>query len=56
MSSSALSYRILDAQDREVAVADSYGRACRIARYHGPGATVLGAKGQVLYVVKEEKK
>jgi len=51
------SYCVRDAQDRVVHYADSYGRACRIARHYGPGATVTGSSA-VLYTVpvkKEEK-
>lgn len=49
-----LSYVIRDAQDRVVEYADSYGRACRIARHHGPGATVTGSSA-VLYTVPKPK-
>lgn len=49
-----LSYVIRDAQDRVVEYADSYGRACRIARHHGPSTTVTGSSA-ILYVVPAKK-
>jgi hypothetical protein len=57
MKPHVLSYCVRDSQDRVVDYADTYGRACRIARHHGPGSTVTGSSA-VLYTVpakKEEK-
>ncbi len=51
----ALSYSVRDAQDREVARESTLARARNTARKYGPGSVVLGARGQVVYVVKEPK-
>lgn len=51
----ALSYSVRDREDREVARESTLARARNTARKYGPGSVVLGARGQVVYVVKEPK-
>lgn len=49
-------YTIRDREDRVVDTAPTMARAKAIARRWGPGATVTGARGVVIYTVKEERK
>ncbi len=55
-----LTYSIRDSQDRDVTPTSTppatMSAARRIARLYGPGAVVLGARGQVVYTVKRNNK
>ena len=56
---SALAYRVLDPEDRDVTPPitppTTMSQARRIARLYGPGSVVLGARNQVIYTVKQAK-
>ncbi len=56
---SATNYRVLDATDRDVTDRENPPRtlnaARRLARFHGTGAVVLGARNQIVYEVKPKK-